>query len=352
MNEAWENQNIEDQIVAAELGGTISDAVVWSDGALPTARLSEFAASVRAGLSSPRKFLSSMYLYDSIGSILFEAICQLREYKCTVGEKRNLRRIGSQLCDAVPGLGRIIELGGGSGEKAAILLASVHNRMGNEIVFHNIDISAKALEFSQATIAGLPGVTFVPHRNDFENGLAEALSMRKGSEQVVVLFLGSSIGNFDREKATSLLKAIRNMLRPGDHLLLGTDLVKDRERLVNAYDDPQGVTAAFNMNILARINFELGANFNLRQFRHEARWVTQGDKRVEMHLVSTTSQRVHIPGAGLTIDFNRGESILTEKSHKYTADEIAQWAAEVGFSLTQQWIDDQSLFADNLLKAT
>ena len=347
MTEAWQNESIEIDNGVVDVEMDIAPA--FEDQVVRTQRLSDFGASVRSGLTAPRKKLSSMYLYDAIGSALFEAICHLREYKCTVGEKRNLRSIGGELNRAIPDVRRIVELGGGSGEKAALLLESISAQQG-DLVFHNVDISAKALELSQSNIAALPGVRFMPHRDSFERGLAEALSMRNG-EPILVLFLGSSIGNFDRPGATNLLKDIRRLLHRGDHLLLGTDLVKPERQLISAYDDPQGVTAAFNMNLLARMNFELGADFNLRRFRHEARWVTQGANRIEMHLVSTVAQTVNIPGAGLIVEFRKGESILTEKSHKYTPVEISRWANEVGFDLMQQWIDKPSLFADNLLQA-
>jgi len=165
-----------------------------------------------------------------------------------------------------------------------------------------------------------------------------------------VLFLGSTIGNFDRDAGEEFLREMREILRPGDALLLGTDLEKSVELQLLAYDDPAGVTAAFNLNLLARINRELGGNFDLSCFRHEARW-NFSERRIEMHLRSTRQQTVEIPAAGLQIILDEGESIWTESSHKYQADEIPEMAERTGFRCDGQWIDQEWPFAQNLLLA-
>jgi uncharacterized SAM-dependent methyltransferase len=165
-----------------------------------------------------------------------------------------------------------------------------------------------------------------------------------------VLFLGSTIGNFEPEAALDFLYSVRLCLAPGDALLLGTDLVKPMEQLLAAYDDPTGVTAAFNLNLLSRINRELDADFNLRQFVHVARYVAP-DQRVEMHLCSRVPQTVRIGAAGLAVDFARGETVCTEASHKFRKEQIAGMARTAGFALVEQWCDADWPFAENLLTA-
>ena len=163
-----------------------------------------------------------------------------------------------------------------------------------------------------------------------------------------MLFLGSTIGNFDRPGARrEFLRKLRDILQPGDALLLGTDLVKEEARMLAAYDDPTGVTAAFNKNLLARINRELDGNFDLDRFQHEARY-NRAAQRIEMHLVSTKKQLVHIPGAGLDVEFRRGETIWTESSHKFKLDDLAGMARATGFEPLESWVDSEWLFAENL----
>jgi uncharacterized SAM-dependent methyltransferase len=173
---------------------------------------------------------------------------------------------------------------------------------------------------------------------------------REESDHLLVLFLGSTIGNFDRDMGRNFLRSVREVLLPGDALLLGTDLEKDIKTQILAYDDPAGVTAAFNLNILGRINRELGANFDLGAFRHEARW-NGVERRIEMHLVSLRRQTVQIPSAGLRLMLNEGESIWTESSHKYKAQEVSEMTADTGFRCEGQWIDKEWPFAQNLLVA-
>lgn len=178
-------------------------------------------------------------------------------------------------------------------------------------------------------------------------GLREVASRRRPGQSILVLFLGSTIGNFSRSDAAEFLAAVAGLLLPGDTLLLGTDLVKPIPQMLLAYDDPAGVTAAFNLNVLSRINRELGADFVLRSFVHEARY-DECESRIEMHLVSRREQAVSIPAAGITVNLRRGESIFTEASHKFTLAELPHMAARTGFVSTAYWTDLEWPFAENL----
>jgi len=173
---------------------------------------------------------------------------------------------------------------------------------------------------------------------------------RKPGQYLCVLFLGSTIGNFDRAAGVKFLSQVRCILKPGDSLLLGTDLEKSSSQLLAAYDDELGVTAAFNLNLLARINRELGADFNLGEFEHVAR-INEEARSVEMHLRSTRRQAVSVPAAEVVVEFREGETIWTESSHKYAVDEICQTTRRAGFRCEAQWIDEQWPFAENLLVA-
>jgi uncharacterized SAM-dependent methyltransferase len=173
---------------------------------------------------------------------------------------------------------------------------------------------------------------------------------RATDQRLLVLFLGSTIGNFDRGPAQRFLSEVRRRLQPGDALLLGADLVKPLEQLVRAYDDSLGVTAAFNMNLLARIDRELGADFDLRAFEHLVRY-NEIERRIEMHLLSRRRQKVSIPGAGCSVSFNEGETIWTESSYKYTTDEIVQMGETCGFRAETQWVDEEWPFAETLMIA-
>jgi L-histidine N-alpha-methyltransferase len=234
----------------------------------------------------------------------------------------------------------ITELGCGNGEKLEIVLECAQPLCRH---VHLIDISADALELARARLARR-GPIVTTCRGTYEDGLARLESVRRDGEPLLVLFLGSNIGNFDPAAAHELLAAIRAALRPGDGLLLGSDLVKPARDLILAYDDPLGVTAAFNLNVLRRLNEELQGDFDLAGFAHEARWNAEA-RRVEMHLVSRRAQRVSIAGAGLTIAFAPGETIWTESSYKYDPAEIVRDGQTLGFSNIRQWMDEEARFA-------
>lgn len=309
----------------------------------------EFAEEVRAGLTKPgQKELPSKYLYDDIGSALFEVISHLPEYGLTRADDRLLRLHAQDIIERVPGPVVVAELGSGSGKKTRWLLEALARRQ--RTFYHPIEISRAALIRCQQELRDLESVSILGFEREYLDGLLEIAAHRKRGQHLFVLFLGSTIGNFDRNAGIEFLAAIRRILRPGDSLLLGTDLEKPAHQLIAAYDDELGVTAAFNLNLLARINRELDADFDVGQFVHEAR-INEHARSVEMHLRSTVPQTVTIPIADLVIEFAEGETIWTESSHKYSAEEIFDMAGYADFRCDAQWIDSEWPFAENLLIA-
>jgi uncharacterized SAM-dependent methyltransferase len=199
-------------------------------------------------------------------------------------------------------------------------------------------------------LSDIDSLSIVGFEREYLDGLLEVAAHRQRNQHLFVMFLGSTIGNFDRAAGVKFLAEIRHILQPGDSLLLGTDLEKPAEQLLKAYNDEIGVTAAFNLNLLARINRELDGNFDLRQFEHTSK-INREARSVEMHLVSKRRQIVRIPASDLRIEFQEGETIWTESSHKYQPEEVFQMAKNAGFSCEAQWIDEQWPFAENLLIA-
>ena len=308
---------------------------------------STFASDVRAGLTASPKTMPARWLYDAIGSTLFEAICLLPWYPITRAETAMLERIAPEVARLLPSVAEVVELGPGSGEKLARLMAPFAQRL-DTLTAHLVDVSADALDAAERTLSRLPRVRVIRHNAPFEAGLRQATSSpRRGGR--LVAFLGSNIGNFDPGPAKALFSEIAGAVEPGDALLLGADLVKPEPVLRLAYDDPLGVTAAFTRNLLSRMNRELGADFDLGRFRHKVRW-DAGASRVEMHLASLTAQQVRIPGAGLTVDFARGETIWTESSHKYELTALEAMGAATGLRVLAQWTDDQARFALTLFQ--
>ena len=313
-----------------------------------TTRLAaEFAADVHRDLRLTPKQLQSKYLYNALGSSLFEAICRLPWYRITRSESQLLRRHADGIVTHV-GSGTIVELGCGNGDKL-IILAEAIQRRGGAARIHLIDISSQALEQTERRLNRFEHFSVLGHQSTYEEGLRAAAAAREASP-VLVLFLGSNIGNFDPPASHVFLRRIRAALRPGDALLLGADLVKPEVDLVRAYDDPLGVTAAFNKNLLVRINEELGGRFDLDAFAHRAVW-NEDAQRVEMHLVSRRPQRVPIEAADLTVSFAAGEHIWTESSYKYDADQVVEMCADAGFELRRQWVDYDARFALTLFGA-
>jgi len=317
--------------------------------ALSLQHVSEFAADVRESLTKPgQRELPSKYLYDEVGSALFEAICVLPEYGLTRADTRLLKEYSAEIVGRLPSPLRVAELGSGSGKKTRWILEALSRRQIT--YYYPIEISPHALAALEKELAQIDMVSVVGYEQPYLEGLRSVAEGRGDRDHVLVLFLGSTIGNFDREAGDLFLREVRATLRPGDALLLGTDLEKAVELQLLAYDDPAGVTAAFNLNLLARINRELGADFDLASFRHEARW-NYADRRIEMHLRSTCRQSARIPAANLRIVLNEDETIWTESSHKYRAEEIPEMAERTGFRCDAQWFDEEWPFAQNLLLA-
>lgn len=301
------------------------------------------AEDVRRGLSRSPKQLEPQYLYDTLGSQLFEAICELPEYRITRAERRLLAAhaatIGAGLASPVT----LVELGGGNGEKLALLIEPLV-RVLPDLRVALVDVSATALDLATRTLGRFPGLGVTGHQTTYEDGLRRVTDGRSGDDTIMVAFLGSNIGNLDPSAARTFLGTLRSALRAEDRLVLGADLVKPEAELVLAYDDPLGVTAAFNKNLLGRLNRELGADFDLDQFAHRAVWNVTAS-RVEMHLESLCAQTVSIPGADCRVRFAAGESIWTESSYKYETEEIAALAAAAGFARRDQWVDTDARFA-------
>lgn len=308
----------------------------------PAPPSSSFGDEVAAMLRERPRRLPPYALYDPLGSALFDAICLLPWYPITRAETALLRAHGPAILDAAGHRPRIVELGPGNGEKLATLLQGRGSRR-EPFDVHLVDVSGSALDTATGRLRRLPGVSVHTHVARYEVGLRDVTRSRQRGESLLVAFLGSNIGNFDPPEADALLRDIREAMKPGDTLLIGADLVKPVEQLQAAYDDPLGVTAAFNCNLLVRLNRELGADFQLDRFAHDARWNAHAG-RMEMHLVSLTLQRVQIPGAGLAIDFQAGETIWTESSYKYRPGAVGDILARAGFEHGVAWQDEQEGF--------
>lgn len=317
--------------------------------AIRTEPISEFGEEVRAGLLQPgQKELPSKYLYDDVGSALFEVISVLPEYGLTRADERLLRRHAKEIVGQLPTPVVVAELGSGSGKKTRWILEALARRQ--QTYYCPIEISGKALAMCHRELGDLECISIVGFEREYLDGLLEVTARREDGEHLLVLFLGSTIGNFDHPAGVEFLKGVRCILRAGDALLLGTDMQKPIPQLIQAYDDPLGVTAAFNLNLLARINRELDADFDLQQFEHVARFNSKTSS-VEMHLRSRRDQKVTIAGAGASVRFREGETIWTESSHKYSHHEILQLTMASGFRFQAQWVDSEWEFAENLLIA-
>jgi dimethylhistidine N-methyltransferase len=309
----------------------------------------EFSSDVVVGLSQPgQKELPSKYLYDEVGSALFDAICVLPEYGLSRAGMRSLQRYGQEIINHLPVPVVVAELGSGSGQKTRVLLEALSKRQ--RVNYYPIDISGSALDRCQLEIGQIDRVSIVGFESAYLDGLQEVSARRRDGEKIFVLFLGSTIGNFDRPAGDEFLRQVRGILKSGDALLLATDLEKPVEQLIQAYDDPAGVTAAFNMNLLARLNRELDADFDLEQFEHEARYDI-AERRVEMHLRSKAWQRITIGSAGFRFYMREGETIWTESSHKYNPQEVIEMGERTGYRCVGQWFDSEWPFAQNLFFA-
>lgn len=307
----------------------------------------QFAAEVRAGLSARPKTLPPKYLYDALGSSLFESITQLPEYGLWRAERALLCAQAARIAELAEAH-VVIEFGSGSANKTQTLLQAMLHR--GPLCYCAIDLSASALAMTARELGAMRGLTARCIEADYLRGLERAMQTRTPGTRCLVLFLGSSIGNFDDLSSLLFLQRVRHALLPGDALLLGADLQQAVPRMLAAYDDALGVTAAFNRNLLVRINRELGGEFDLAQFRHQARYNVAAHA-VEMHLESLRSQRVRIAGAGIQVEFQAGETIHTESSHKYRLEELHALVENSGFSGIAHWQDADWPFVSALYGA-
>ena len=308
------------------------------------------ASAVVEGLLSRPKWLPAWLFYDAAGSQLFNQITELPEYYLTRTERAIFARHSDQIIrmaaegDAL----RIVELGAGSADKTRLLLTAAVDRQ-DTVIYEPVDVSATALDEAQQRIENeIPGVIVSPRVEDYTRGLE--LDARGIGERRLVLYIGSSIGNFEPEEAQRVLSTVRAALEPGDGILLGVDLAKDKATLLAAYNDAAGVTGDFNLNMLTRLNRELGADFDLSAFAHKALW-NASQSRIEMHLVSRKSQRVKIPALDLKIDFAQGGSIHTENSYKYRSGQVEELLTHAGFAAVNTWMDEKRQFAVCLARA-
>jgi dimethylhistidine N-methyltransferase len=304
---------------------------------------------VRAGLTATPKSLPPRWFYDALGSALFSAITNLPEYYVTRTEEAILRANGAEIVEAMGGPVSLVELGSGDSRKTRLLIEELLARQGT-LVYQPIDIDPSVLESTaRQLLADFPALTVNAICTEFSDAAAalRTLPALPGT-RTVVLFLGSTIGNLDENEAITMLSSLRSALAPDDALFLGADMHKPKSVLEPAYDDPLGVTAAFNLNLLGRINRELGGHFRLDRFAHRA-FFSEEAGRIEMHLVSREEQTVPIDALGLQAAFAEGETIHTENSHKYTAEQIERIARATGFAMAKRWTDERSWFTDALL---
>ncbi|MGH9908777.1 MAG: L-histidine N(alpha)-methyltransferase [Pyrinomonadaceae bacterium] len=308
-----------------------------------------FAEDVRKGLSAEPKRLSPKYFYDELGSELFDAICLLPEYYLTRAENEIIERYADEIVNSIAGHKTLLEMGSGSASKTRLLIEALldHQR---DLLFIPVDISASALESSsRILLQSFPRLRIEAYAAEYFDSLSVLSKNQRG--RTLALFLGSNISNFGREEAPAFLRALRRVLRAGDALLLGADLKKSAQVLEPAYNDALGITAAFNLNLLARVNRELEGDFDLRSFKHHS-FYNEEIGRVEIYLESTRPQTVTIGKLGMQIQFASGERIHTENSYKYDLAGIAHLAAQTGFTCTRTWLDSRQTFSSNLLLAT
>jgi dimethylhistidine N-methyltransferase len=307
----------------------------------------DFIEAARFYLQQTPRQLPSRFLYNTLGSALFDAICHLPWYRVTRAELGLLARHAVTIGHALRSGGRVVELGCGNGEKLAMLLTHADIRDAHA---HLIDLSESALARSVETLTSIEGrgICVTTHHATYEDGL---LALPAGDAQpTAVALLGSNIGNFDPPGASAFLGLIRAALRPRDYLLLGVDLVKPERDLLLAYDDPLGLTAVFNKNLLLRMNVELDANFDLARFAHRAVWNREA-ARIEMLLVSLEAQEVHVGEADVHFRLEAGETIWTESSYKYEPEGIRHLVEPTGFAQRNQWVDEDAGFALALFQA-
>lgn len=310
----------------------------------------DFASDVRAGLTAARKSIPPRWFYDALGSSLFDAICFLPEYYVTRAETEVLTTYRDEIAESFGKNIRLVELGSGAARKTRILLDALIERQ-RELQYVAVDVDEVMLDrCARELLNDYASLRVTGVCADFSRPSRALAALPRPRGRTVVLFLGSTIGNLDPESAVAMLRDLRPSLAAGDALFLGADLRKDRAILEPAYDDALGVTASFNLNLLQRINRELGGHFALEAFAHRA-FYDEELGRIEMHLVSRRAQRVRIDALDLDVDFEEGETIHTENSHKYDEATLRALAEESGFDVERVWTDSQRWFADVLLIA-
>jgi L-histidine N-alpha-methyltransferase len=304
-----------------------------------------FAEDVRHGLTSRPKRLPPRYFYDSLGSALFEAICELPEYYVTRAETEIFQRSAHEIARTFEAPARLVELGSGDSRKTEMLIEALLGRQPS-LTFVPIDVDASMLDWSaRRLLATFPALTVEAICGDYRQAPALVTPI---NGRTVVLFLGSSIGNLDPQSAAAMLGDLRAFLHPGDLFFLGADLQKEKTIVEPAYNDSLGVTASFNRNMLARINRQLGGHFDLSSFDHYA-FLNERESRIEMHLVSRLRQSIRIDALELEIEMDEGETIHTENSYKYSTADLQTLAAAGGFAIEAQWTDSRQWFADVLM---
>jgi len=311
----------------------------------PADRHASLGQDVRVGLTASPKFLPPVWFYDEAGSLLFDEITRLPEYYLTRAESSILTGHAAEIA-ALTGADTLVEIGSGTSEKTRLLLDAVAER-GSLTGIVLLDISEEVLRQAAAALSTHYQVDVHAVVDDFRDGL---LKLPSGGRRLWA-FLGSTIGNFQPEERSTLLAEFNTAMNPGDHLLLGTDLVKPSRRLVAAYDDADGVTAAFNRNVLKVLNRELGAGFDPDAFEHRAVW-NSAQSWIEMRLLSRFPQSVEIRELGLTVEFEAGEEILTEISCKFAPDGLADELANAGFRTVERWTDRGGDFLVSLAEPT
>jgi L-histidine Nalpha-methyltransferase len=312
----------------------------------PTIRAQPFCAVVAEGLSAPRKWLPCRFFYDRAGSELFERICGLPEYYLTRTERAILDRYAAEIVEAAGPEIALVEFGSGSSDKTRLLLAAALRRQ-SALHYTPIDISGEFLRSSAVRLlADFPRLDVTAIAAEYHDGIA---ALPRAGVPRLILFLGSSIGNFTRDEASAFLAHVRESMRPEDRLLVGIDLLKERATIEAAYNDSLGVTAAFNRNLLTRVNRELGADILLDAFAHSAPFVEQ-HARIEMHLVCRRAHRAYVGAVDMHFQFHRGETIHTENSHKYSLGGFASLCHGAGLDVQRHWTDAREWFALLLVK--